>query len=113
VRGRVCCGLPPGAARCRRFEEGRTPERTRDLDVNNFSEKISFIWSVADLLRGDYKQSEYGKVILPFTTLRRLDSVLAATRQAVWDADAKYPKGEALDTDRDNRLLRAAGVVLM
>ena len=31
----------------------------------------SFIWSVADLLRGDYKQSEYGKVILPFTVLRR------------------------------------------
>jgi type I restriction enzyme M protein len=36
----------------------------------------SFIWSVADLLRGDYKQSEYGKVILPFTVLRRLDCVL-------------------------------------
>src|SRR5437762_421037 len=35
----------------------------------------SFIWSVADLLRGDYKQSEYGKVILPFTVLRRLDCV--------------------------------------
>lgn len=33
----------------------------------------SFIWSVADLLRGDYKQSEYGKVVLPFTVLRRLD----------------------------------------
>ena len=33
----------------------------------------SFIWSVADLLRGDYKQSEYGKVILPFTVLRRLN----------------------------------------
>ena len=38
----------------------------------------SFIWSVADLLRGDYKQSEYGKVILPFTVLRRLDCVLEA-----------------------------------
>ncbi|MEI2735389.1 MAG: type I restriction-modification system subunit M N-terminal domain-containing protein [Rhodoblastus sp.] len=36
----------------------------------------SFIWSVADLLRGDYKQSDYGKVILPFTVLRRLDCVL-------------------------------------
>ena len=30
----------------------------------------SFIWSVADLLRGDYKQSDYGKVILPFTVQR-------------------------------------------
>ena len=43
----------------------------------------SFIWSVADLLRGDYKQSEYGKVILPFTVLRRLDCVLESTKVAV------------------------------
>ena len=43
----------------------------------------SFIWSVADLLRGDYKQSEYGKVILPFTVLRRLDCVLEPTKAAV------------------------------
>jgi type I restriction enzyme M protein len=43
----------------------------------------SFLWSVADLLRGDYKQSEYGKVILPFTVLRRLDCVLEATKADV------------------------------
>ncbi len=43
----------------------------------------SFIWSVADLLRGDYKQSEYGKVILPFTVLRRLDCVLDPSKDAV------------------------------
>ncbi len=43
----------------------------------------AFLWSVADLLRGDYKQSEYGKVILPFTVLRRLDCVLAPTKPAV------------------------------
>src|SRR5450756_1211844 len=50
----------------------------------SFSEITSFIWSVADLLRGDYKQADYGKVILPFTVLRRLDCVLADTREAVW-----------------------------
>ncbi len=44
-----------------------------------------FIWSVADLLRGDYKQSEYGKVILPLTVIRRLDCVLEPTKQAVLD----------------------------
>jgi len=44
-----------------------------------------FIWSVADLLRGDYKQSEYGKVILPLTVIRRLDCVLETTKQAVLD----------------------------
>jgi type I restriction enzyme M protein len=48
--------------------------------INNHA---AFIWSVADLLRGDYKQSEYGKVILPLTVIRRLDCVLAPTKQAV------------------------------
>ncbi|MEV6844645.1 class I SAM-dependent DNA methyltransferase [Actinoplanes sp. NPDC051411] len=43
----------------------------------------NFIWSVADLLRGDYKQSEYGRVILPLTVLRRLDWVLEPTKEAV------------------------------
>ncbi len=46
------------------------------------------IWAVADLLRGDYRRHEYGQVILPFTVLRRLDAVMAATRQAVRDKDA-------------------------
>ncbi|PWS37128.1 restriction endonuclease subunit M [Falsiroseomonas bella] len=41
------------------------------------------IWSVADLLRGDYQPYEYGKVILPFTVLRRLDCVLAPTKEKV------------------------------
>lgn len=49
----------------------------------NASEIASFIWSIAELLRGDYKQSEYGKVILPFTVLRRLDCVLEPTKAAV------------------------------
>jgi type I restriction enzyme M protein len=43
----------------------------------------AFIWSVADLLRGDFKQSEYGRMILPFTVLRRLDCVLEPTKKAV------------------------------
>ena len=49
----------------------------------------AFIWSVADLLRGDYKQSEYGKVILPLTVLRRLDCVLEPTKAAVLDRAKK------------------------
>jgi type I restriction enzyme M protein len=54
----------------------------------------SFIWSVADLLRGDYKQSEYGKVILPFTILRRLDCVLEGTKLAVLaELEAKTAAG--------------------
>jgi type I restriction enzyme M protein len=54
----------------------------------------SFIWSVADLLRGDYKQSEYGKVILPFTVLRRMDCVLEETKKAVLaELDARKASG--------------------
>ena len=48
-------------------------------------ELANFIWSIADLLRGDYKQSDYGKTILPFTVLRRLDCVLKPTKQKVLD----------------------------
>ncbi len=49
----------------------------------SFSDKVNFIWSVADLLRGDFRQSEYGRVILPFVVVRRLDCVLSDTRRAV------------------------------
>ena len=66
----------------------------------------SFIWSVADLLRGDYKQSEYGRVILPFTVLRRLDCVLAPTKQAVL---AELEKRQKLDINPEPFLLRASG----
>ena len=49
----------------------------------DFTEKANLTWSVADLLRGDYKQADYGKVILPMTVLRRLDSVLEPRKQRV------------------------------
>lgn len=62
--------------------------------MNNFQEKANFIWSVADLLRGDYKQSEYGRVVLPLTVLRRLDQVLAPSKDKVLAA-AKKHKGSA------------------
>jgi type I restriction enzyme M protein len=51
--------------------------------MKNVKESANFIWSIADLLRGDYKQSDYGKVILPLTVLRRLDCVLESSKVAV------------------------------
>ncbi|WP_394125133.1 type I restriction-modification system subunit M [Psychrobacter nivimaris] len=51
--------------------------------TKNFSQTAAFIWSVADLLRGDFKQSQYGRIILPFTLLRRLECVLSETKAAV------------------------------
>src|SRR3978361_2184569 len=66
----------------------------------------SFIWSVADLLRGDYKQSEYGRVILSFTVLRRLDCVLEATKPAVL---AEFDAKTKADLNPEPFLLRKAG----
>ena len=54
--------------------------RTR---VGGFGEKVSFIWSVADLLRGPYKPAAIRRVILPLTVLRRLDCVLEPTKAKV------------------------------
>jgi type I restriction enzyme M protein len=58
-------------------------------DTATVKNHAAFIWSVADLLRGDYKQSEYGKVILPLTVLRRLDCVLDPTKAKVIDRYAR------------------------
>lgn len=58
--------------------------------MNNFREKANFIWSIADLLRGHYKQADYGKVILPFTVLRRMDIVLEPTKKKVLEAYHKH-----------------------
>jgi type I restriction enzyme M protein len=66
----------------------------------------SLIWSVADLLRGDYKQSEYGRVILPFTVLRRLDCVLAPSKAAVL---AEKEKREKAGLNPEPFMLRASG----
>jgi type I restriction enzyme M protein len=67
----------------------------------------SFIWSVADLLRGDYKQSEYGKVVLPFTILRRLDCVLEETKEKVL---AEYASKQKAGINPEPFLLRIAGL---
>ncbi len=75
--------------------------------MKNFKEKADLIWRVADLLRGDYKQSDYGKVILPMTVLRRLDCVLAPTKQKVLDY---LPKVDSLkESAKDIALNKIAG----
>lgn len=77
--------------------------------MQNFSEKVSFIGSVADLLRGVYRQSEYGRVILPFLVMRRLDQVLAPNREAVIEVDAKFPAVSSPEGLREQMLLKASG----
>lgn len=60
--------------------------------MSNATNLSSFIWSVADLLRGNYRQSDYGKVILPFTVLRRLDCILEPTKNQVLEEFKKRTK---------------------
>ena len=68
----------------------------------------SFIWSVADLLRGDYKRSDFGKVILPFTVLRRLDCVLEGSKAEVL---AEKELREAAGLNPEPFLLKKAGLL--
>lgn len=80
---------------------------TKSETTNNHA---AFIWSVADLLRGDYKQSEYGRVILPFTVLRRLDCVIAPVKSDMLDKydsvkDTLDNFGPVLDRLTDTRHL--------
>ena len=74
---------------------------------NNFSQVAAFIWSVADLLRGDFKQSQYGRVILPFTLLRRLECVLEASKADVLAANEKVKLMSLPEEAKEKMLLKA------
>ncbi|MCI5121532.1 MAG: SAM-dependent DNA methyltransferase, partial [Candidatus Electrothrix sp. AUS4] len=75
--------------------------------MTDFKDKANLIWQVADLLRGDYKQADYGKVILPMTVLRRLDCVLAPAKDKVLQ---ELPRVEKMpDNAKDAVLNKAAG----
>lgn len=65
--------------------------------INN---NASFIWSIAELLRGDFRQSEYGRIVLPFTILRRLDCILESTKEAVLEEASGLPE----DMDEQMRM---------
>jgi type I restriction enzyme M protein len=67
--------------------------------VSDFSQKVSFIWSVADLLRGPYKPAQYGRVILPLTVLRRLDCVLEPTKAKVLERHAALKDSKIKDPE--------------
>lgn len=74
--------------------------------MQNFQEKVNFIWTIAEILRGPYKKEEYGKVVLPMAVLRRFDCVLADTKKAVLE---QYEKFKHLpEESRDEILNRTA-----
>lgn len=76
--------------------------------MNNFREKANLIWGIADLLRGEYKQADYGKVILPLVVLKRLDEVIAPTRDKVHE---QYVQIKSLKVENIDPILnKAAGL---
>ncbi len=90
------------------FRLSQTARRSHGVSMTtNISSLANLIWSVADLLRGDFKQSQYGRIILPFTVLRRLECVLAPTRENVL-ATAESTKALP-ELARHKLLLNAAG----
>lgn len=67
--------------------------------MNNFHEKVSFIWSVADLIRGPFRPNQYKDVMLPMTVLRRLDCVLEPTKETVLEQHEKLAGGKVKNVD--------------
>lgn len=76
--------------------------------TKNFSQTAAFIWSVADLLRGDFKQSQYGRIILPFTLLRRLECVLEDTKAAVVVESTRIAEMGLPEEAQEKFLIRAS-----
>src|ERR1700730_8399318 len=65
------------------------------------------IWQIADLLRGPYKEAQYGSIVLPFTVLRRIDCVLEPTKNAVLKVAATIKNLDNLRLDERLKLERA------
>ncbi|PEJ14300.1 restriction endonuclease subunit M [Bacillus toyonensis] len=68
----------------------------------NFQDKVSFIWSIAEILRGPYKPEDYGKVVLPLAVLRRFDCVLDSTKEEVL---TNFEKFKAMNEDAREPIL--------
>jgi len=76
-------------------------------DTTKFNSVVSFLWAIADLLNGAFKKSEFQKIILPFTVLRRLDYALEASKAKVLETEHTL-KEKGLE-NRHGQLCRAAG----
>jgi len=89
----------------RKEQDNGQAKRAQDAPTGSLG---SFVWSIAEILRGDFKQSEYGKVILPFVVMRRLDCILEGSKKAVLEAAKSLPKSVD-DATKDMILFAAAG----
>lgn len=79
-------------------QKGIGSQATADAPKTTDTTLAAFIWKNAEDLWGDFKHTDFGKIILPFTLLRRLECVLEPTRDAVRQANEKFKsKGVNLD----------------
>jgi type I restriction enzyme M protein len=76
-----------------------------DFGINNFSEKVNFLWSIAEIIRDTFNRSDYKDVILPFTVLRRIDCVLEPTKQKVLE---RYETLQRLQREQKTQLQNMA-----
>jgi len=90
-----------------RYTLSRTKTKNNKTMTQNTNNLAAYIWSLADLLRGDFKQSQYGRIILPFTLLRRLEGVLADSKDAVLAQVDKVQQMHVPEEAQEKFLLRA------
>lgn len=86
----------------------RAKKAGRQVPSSQVQNLSAFVWSIAEILRGDFKQSEYGKVVLPFVVMRRLDCILESSKDAVLEAAKGLPRNVD-DATRDMILFGAVG----
>jgi type I restriction enzyme M protein len=84
-------------------------KRDKDCMSQNTNNLAAYIWSLADLLRGDFKQSQYGRIILPFTLLRRLECVLEPTKEAVLQKAKEVSRMDIPEEAKEKLILPATG----
>lgn len=85
-------------------------ENKMTTDTNTPNNLAAYCWSIADLLRGDFKQSQYGRIILPFTLLRRLECVLEESKDKVLAEYEKVQKMNLPEEAQEKLLIRASGL---
>lgn len=83
-------------------------EKKEKITTANISEKANLIWEIATHISGLYKPHEYGKVILPFTVLKRFDDALKDTKQEVIKKNEQLKKDKVIDVLRDTALKKVA-----
>jgi type I restriction enzyme M protein len=83
---------------------------TTDQTTQTPNNLAAFCWSIADLLRGDFKQSQYGRIILPFTLLRRLEGVLEAKKEKVLVEHDRIQAMNLTEEAQEKFLLKASGL---